>query len=563
MQRLYRFKWPIRLAIPILFTYYNRPTIKLQAKQYAIPVDQTIFIKDILAPKDKEFFLIIYKPEIDDGLGEREAIKIAQQLSQSFENIQIFMVSRPNLTKLQNIVSRIKGLKIFDEGKTEQIEIFYKSTQSEEYVYINFDQRKFYNSQKQQKIIQRVSKFRNLIINIKTKEELCDQILENYYILDNPILLKKGNDKSVISTYFKESAFKFIERKIHKQDTKYLIIDNPDLIKELGLKDGDIKIFRNDILQKYQTCELMNGKLAPALTLQGMNKQQTIDYFKDQLESFQQWKQTQPQLQEPQVEGFEGFFQEAQIFTLPRVILMNEYKRAVISNLLRKFEQSKKEKLALSLYVDQNNQHNKDQQERIIKFFNLNRIYQDKFIYIIAASDQFEEMMPHLNKFQSPFVLFNVYSKIPTKSSPFFQSVNTPYEKYYIREDQPEKQINQLLNLSQEDRLKQSHFIQQEIDKIQEINLYFFQGQMKKCKKSVILYYQSNQYTDKVMRSILKYIKNYPEASIFSMSQFNQIPAIKSRFPSQNVLIFGDQVYGLPDEENYDHHIKVLFDKYL
>lgn len=43
-------------------------------------------------------------------------------------------------------------------------------------------------------------------------------------------------------------AFKFIERKIHKQDTKYLIIDNPELIKELGLKDGDIKIFRNDIL---------------------------------------------------------------------------------------------------------------------------------------------------------------------------------------------------------------------------------------------------------------------------------------------------------------------------
>ena len=51
--------------------------------------------------------------------------------------------------------------------------------------------------------------------------------------------------------YFSKLAFQLLERKQLSLTSKFLLIDNPKIIKELNLQEDDILMLRNDILQKY------------------------------------------------------------------------------------------------------------------------------------------------------------------------------------------------------------------------------------------------------------------------------------------------------------------------
>lgn len=84
--------------------------------------------------------------------------------------------------------------------------------------------------------------------------------------------------------YFSKLAFQLLERKQLSLTSKFLLIDNPKIIKELNLQEDDILMLRNDILQKYQNCKINQSRIEPQLIEKSDSLYKNVGY-----ESYREW----------------------------------------------------------------------------------------------------------------------------------------------------------------------------------------------------------------------------------------------------------------------------------
>ncbi|CAD8163407.1 unnamed protein product [Paramecium octaurelia] len=541
------------LALPYLIyhTYRNRP---IHCSNEIRQMNQLIFVQNVLGNRKDYFFLVIYKDELDGGYGEKEAIEVAKKLQQIADKLQIdchvYTVSRPSLKSITKLVNSVKNIKIYEEDEYQKIDIFFKTPHSDDYVYFPFKKHNFYQKNNIDKILTRVSRFIDMYQTVTTKEQFESIILESYYQLDSPVFIKSNSQDPKLKL-FKKISFQFLDKKTVDQNSKFLIIDNKELCKDLNLKDDDILLFRNDILQKYSNCIINErNQIIPQL----INKEQ-IGNLK--YESFNEWKQQNCRLESNTVTDKKQlksqFTFELQQFSLPRVFYLKNSRKCNIAAFIRKIQNHKNQndKLVVSLQLDPKHQNRLDNHFRISLFFKLYEKYKDKLEFVISATNQLEELLPHLNKFQSRFVLFNIFNSISYSRQLFPQTAKL-YEKYFLKDIQfverfevIDQQLNNLLQLTSEERIHNIDYLSQDLDKIQEINLDYFNflNSNQNDKKQIILYYQNDAMTDALL-TILKDIKT--NLNIYTISNLNQIPALYSNFPNQNVLIINGTAIGFP-----------------
>ncbi|CAD8156112.1 unnamed protein product [Paramecium pentaurelia] len=541
------------LTLPYLI-YHNYRNNPIHCTNEVRQMNQSMFVQNILGNRQDYFFLVIYKEEVDGGYGEREAIEIAKKLQQIADKLQIdchvYTMSRPSLKSITKLVNRVKNIKIYEGEDFQKIEIFFKTPHSDDYVYFPFKKHNFYQQNNLDKIQTRVSRFFDLYQTVTTKEQFQSIILENYYQLDSPVFIKSNSTDAQLKL-FKKITFQFLEKKTVNQNSKFLIIDNKELCQDLQLKDDDILLLRNDILQKYQNCIINeNNQIIPQL----ITKQQ-IDQLK--YESFNEWKQNNNKNISNTINDKKQlknqFTFDLQQFSLPRVFYLKNSRKSNIGAFVRKIQNHKNQndKLVVSLQLDPKHQNRLDNHIRISLFFKLYDKYKDKLEFVISATNQLEELLPHLNKFQSKFVLFNIFNSISYTKQLFPQTAKL-YEKYFLKDTQfveryeiIDQQLNNLLQQSSEERIVNINYLSQDLDKIQEINLDYFnflQNNENK-NKQIILYYQNDIMTEALL-FILKDIKT--NLKIYTISSLNQIPALYSSFPNQNVLIINGTAIGFP-----------------
>ncbi|CAD8077511.1 unnamed protein product [Paramecium sonneborni] len=554
------------LTIPKLFTritcltlpyfiYHNYHNNHIHCFNQVLQMNQKIYEQNILGNNNDYFFLVIYKEEIDGGYGEKEAIEAAKQLQQIIDKLQInchiYTVSKTQLKTITQAIQKKQNVQIYEPEDFNQIEIFFKTPHSKDYVYIPFKKHNFYQEFKQDKILTQVSRFFDLCQTVTTKEQFQSIILENLYLLDSPVFIKSNSNDSQLQQ-FKNISFQFLDKKTVNLNSKFIIIDNKELCQSLKLKDDDILLLRNDILQKYYNCIInQQNEIIPQL----INKSQ-LDNLK--YESFNEWRQKHNTLKSDtmtdQQNLLEQFTFDLQQFSLPRVFYLKNRKKSKIAAFVRKVKnpQNPEGKLVVSLQLDPKDQNRLDNHQRISLFFKLYEQYKDKLEFVISATNQLEELMPHLNKFQSKFVLFNIFKQIPYSKQPFPQTAKL-YEKYFLKDTKfverfevLDQQLNNLLSQSPESRIINIDYLSQDLDKIQEINLDYFNflQSSRNNKKQIILYYQNDAMTEALL-TILKDFKT--NLNIYTLSSLNQIPALYSSFPNQNVLIVNNQAIGFPE----------------
>ncbi|CAK82475.1 unnamed protein product (macronuclear) [Paramecium tetraurelia] len=559
------------LTLPYLIyhTYRNR---SVHCSSEIRQMNQSNFVQNVLGNRKDYFFLVIYKDELDGGYGEKEAIEVAKKLQQIADKLQIdchvYTVSRPSLKSITKLVNSVKNIKIYEEDEYQKIDIFFKTPHSDDYVYFPFKKHNFYQENNIDKILTRVSRFIDMYQTVTTKEQFESIILESYYQLDSPVFIKSNSQDSKLKL-FKKTSFQFLDKKTVDQNSKFLIIENKELCQELNLKDDDILLFRNDILQKYQNC-IINEKnqIIPQL----INKQQVGNL---KYESFNEWKQQNSKLESNTVtdrkQQKNQFTFELQQFSLPRVFYLKNSRKCNIAAFIRKIQNHKNQndKLVVSLQLDPKHQNRLDNHIRISLFFRLYEKYKDKLEFVISATNQLEELLPHLNKFQSRFVLFNIFNSISYSRQLFPQTAKL-YEKYFLKDIQfverfevIDQQLNNLLQQSSEERIHNIDYLSQDLDKIQEINLDYFNflNSNQNNRKQIILYYQNDAMTD-VLLTILKDIKT--NLNIYTISSLNQIPALYSNFPNQNVLILNGTAIGFPKTTDTNlNDLRVEIEKFM
>ncbi|CAD8078260.1 unnamed protein product [Paramecium sonneborni] len=548
------------LALPY-FIYNNYRNNPIHCSNEVRIMNQQIYVQNILGNRKDYFFLVIYKEEVDGGYGEKQAIEAAKKLYQIAHKLQIkchvYIISRPSLKSISQVIQRTKNLKIYEPDDLKQIEIFFKTPHSDDYVYFPFKKHNFYQQSKQNKILTRVSRFFDLCQNVTTKEQLEQIILESQYQLDSPVFIKSNSNDAQLKQ-FKKIAFQFLERKTVNINSKFLIIDDKELCQSLELKDDDILLLRNDILQKYQNCIINEqDQIIPQL----ITKTQLANL---KYESFNEWRlnNNNTLIQDTTTDKKklkEQFSFDLQQFSLPRVLYLKNSRKSNIAAFVRKIQnpQNPKGKLVVSLQLDPKHQNRLDNHQRISLFFKLYQQYNDKFEFLISATNQLEELMPHLNKFQSKFVLFNIYNQ-KTYTKQLFPQTAKYYEKYFLKDtnfverfDVISQQLDKLLSQDPESRIENIDYLSQDLDKIKEINLDYFDflQSNKNNNKQIILYYQNDAMTE-VLLTVLKDIET--NFNIYTLSSLNQIPALYSSFPNQNVLILNGTAVGFPNTIDVD-----------
>ncbi|CAD8073610.1 unnamed protein product [Paramecium primaurelia] len=559
------------LALPYLIyhQYRNQP---IHCSNEIRQMNQQIFVQNVLGNRQDYFFLVIYKDEIDGGYGEREAIEVAKKLQQISDKLQInchiYTVSRPSLKSITKLVNSVKNIKIYEEDDFQKIEIFFKTPHSDDYVYFPFKKHNFYQENNLEKILTRVSRFFDLYQTVTTKEQFESIILESYYQLDSPVFIKSNSNDTKMKQ-FKKISFQFLEKKTINQNSKFLIIENKELCQQLNLKDDDILLFRNDILQKYQNC-IINEK--NQIIPQFINYKE-INNLK--FDSFNEWKQQNNKLQsnidldKKQLKN--QFTFELQQFSLPRVFYLKNSRKSSIAAFIRKIQNHKNQndKLVVSLQLDPKHQNRLDNHIRISLFFKLYDKYKDKLEFVISATNQLEELLPHLNKFQSKFVLFNIFNSISYSRQLFPQTAKL-YEKYFLKDTQfverfevIDQQLNNLLQQPSQERINNIDYLSQDLDKIQEINLDYFNflNSNQNNNKQIILYYQNDAMTEALL-TILKDIKT--NLKIYTISSLNQIPALYTSFPNQNVLILNGTAIGFPKTIDQNlNELRVVIENFM
>ncbi|CAD8159501.1 unnamed protein product [Paramecium pentaurelia] len=559
------------LALPYLIynQYRNQP---IHCSNEIRQMNQQIFVQNVLGNRQDYFFLVIYKDEIDGGYGEREAIEVAKKLQQISDKLQInchiYTVSRPSLKSITKLVNSVKNIKIYEEDDFQKIEIFFKTPHSDDYVYFPFKKHNFYQENNLDKILTRVSRFFDLYQTVTTKEQFESIILESYYQLDSPVFIKSNSNDAKVKQ-FKKISFQFLEKKTINQNSKFLIIENKELCQQLNLKDDDILLFRNDILQKYQNC-IINEK--NQIIPQFINYKEINNLKYD---SFNEWKQQNNKLQsntdldKKQLKN--QFTFELQQFSLPRVFYLKNSRKSSIAAFIRKIQNHKNQndKLVVSLQLDPKHQNRLDNHIRISLFFKLYDKYKDKLEFVISATNQLEELLPHLNKFQSKFVLFNIFNSISYSKQLFPQTAKL-YEKYFLKDTQfverfevIDQQLNNLLQQTSQERINNIDYLSQDLDKIQEINLDYFNflNSNQNNNKQIILYYQNDAMTEALL-TILKDIKT--NLKIYTISSLNQIPALYTSFPNQNVLILNGTAIGFPKTIDQNlNELRVVIENFM
>ncbi|CAD8164049.1 unnamed protein product [Paramecium octaurelia] len=551
------------LALPYLI-YHNYRNNPIHCSNEVRQMNQSMFVQNILGNRKDYFFLVIYKEEVDGGYGEKEAIEVAKKLQQIADKLQInchvYTVSRPSLKLITKLVNRVKNVKIYEEEEFQKIEIYFKTPHSDDYVYFPFKKHNFYQENNQAKILTRVSRFFDLYQTVTTKEQFQSTILESYYQLDSPVFIKSNSSDAQLKQ-FKKISFQFLEKKTVNQNSKFLIIDNKELCQELQLKDDDILLLRNDILQKYQNCIINeNNQIIPQL-----KSKQQIDELK--YDSFNEWKQQNTKstqsITTDKKQLKNQFIFDLQQFSLPRIFYLKNSRKSNIGAFVRKIQNHKyqNDKLVVSLQLDPKHQNRLDNHIRISLFFKLYEKYRDRLEFVISATNQLEELLPHLNKFQSKFVLFNIFNSISYSKQLFPQTAKL-YEKYFLKDTQfverfevIDQQLNNLLQYPSEERIAKIDYLSQDLDKIQEINLDYFDFLQSNQNKNqqIILYYQNDIMTEALL-TILKNLKT--NLNIYTISSLNQIPALYSSFPNQNVLIINGTAIGFP--KAYDTNLNEL-----
>ena len=52
--------------------------------------------------------------------------------------VNVYIISRPSLNEISKVVNRVKGVQLFQEEESKDIEIYFKSTYSDDYLFINY-----------------------------------------------------------------------------------------------------------------------------------------------------------------------------------------------------------------------------------------------------------------------------------------------------------------------------------------------------------------------------------------------------------------------------------------
>jgi hypothetical protein len=228
------------VAAPLVINYYSRgggistEPLPVQNTSEIIALSHSLFFKEVLGNRSKFFFLVVYKETADGGPGEGEAVRVSKELaklaSDNSTAIPIYVISRPSLVEVKKQVDRVKNVELTQESEAKDVEIYFKTTYSDDYLYINCRKGRFFEPSHQAKLKQKIARIMNLYQVVQTPQELLDLVAENYYKLDAPILLKsfhvKTKQDEQALEYFKEGCFSLIERKLLSLDSKFILVKN-------------------------------------------------------------------------------------------------------------------------------------------------------------------------------------------------------------------------------------------------------------------------------------------------------------------------------------------------
>ncbi|EAS06433.2 hypothetical protein TTHERM_01310170 (macronuclear) [Tetrahymena thermophila SB210] len=502
---------------------------KVKVEEDAIYLNKQTYMQNLLGNKHENYILIVHAE--DNYEDTNNSIKAAKHIKKIIKqqrddlksnvDINVYVVSRPTLEEVKKLANRVMDFKIFEREEDPQpIEVYIKTVHSNESVYIKWRRESFYSEYKSNKFVKKLDRYLSLfdrfqntnnIDQLQQQEKILADILQKQYIkMNEPVIIKcasLSNQQNSVAAkqqhkelkFFKKLCFMSLERKLIPLKSRFVILENKEIMRQLNLEDGQIYILRNDMVQKLENSKdisevndkkkkiVINDEFMYLKNERNLNgKNEKLQYFSSLLENYQGYKHSNQQLiksietlsketgKAQNAQELEEMKEEAAFvnFIMPRITFLRDAKFGSIGKLFRKITfQKEKHVLSLNLQNDDKTYNN----SRILTFKKLYEQYKNEFTFLLVDTDELVDLFPHMESNQPQFSVFNFFNidKSLSKVGKYYKHLIFPFEKYFLRDSENfyedfstlQKQVDQIL-LSQG---KQEYVVNQQ-DMIQNIN---------------------------------------------------------------------------------------------
>ncbi|KAL4466471.1 hypothetical protein ABPG72_016612 [Tetrahymena utriculariae] len=487
----------------------NQQENKVQVEEDAIYLNKQTYMSKLLGNKHENYILIVHAE--DNYEDTNNSIKAAKHIKKIIKqqrddlksdvNINVYVVSRPTLEEVKKLANRIMDFKIFErEEEPQPIEVYIKTVHSNESVYIKWRRESFYSEYKSNKFVKKLDRYLSLfdrfqnttsIQQLQEQEKILADILQKQYIkMNEPVIIKcasLSNQQNSVAAkqqlkelkFFKRLCFISLERKLIPLKSRFVILQNKEIMRQLNLEDGQIYILRNDMVQKLENSKdisevsdtkkkiIINDEFMYLKNDRNVNgKNEKLQYFSSLLENYQIYKQSNQQLiksietlsketgKAQNAQELEEMKEEAMFvnYIMPRITFLRDAKFSSIGKLFRKITfQKEKHVLSLNLQNDDKTYNN----SRILTFKKLYEQYKNEFTFLLVDTDELVDLFPHMESNQPQFSVFNFFNidKSLSKVGKYYKHLIFPFEKYFLRDAQNfyedfstlQKQIDQIL----------------------------------------------------------------------------------------------------------------------
>ncbi|KAL4439276.1 hypothetical protein ABPG74_016939 [Tetrahymena malaccensis] len=487
----------------------NQQENNVQVEEDAIYLNKQTYMSRLLGNKHENYILIVHAE--DNYEDTNNSIKTAKHIKKIIKqqrgdlksnvDINVYVVSRPTLEEVKKLANRIMDFKIFEREEDPQpIEVYIKTVHSNESVYIKWRRESFYSEYKSNKFVKKLDRYLSLfdrfqnitdLQQLQIQEQKLADILQKQYIkMNEPVIIKcasLSNQQNSVAAkqqhkelkFFKRLCFMSLERKLIPLKSRFVILENKEIMRQLNLEDGQIYILRNDMVQKLENSKeisevsdqkkkiVINDEFMYLKNQRNLNgKNEKLQYFSSLLENYQSYKQSNQQLiksietlsketgKAQNAQDLEEMKEEAAFvnFIMPRITFLRDSKFGSIGKLFRKITfQKEKHVLSLNLQNDDKTYNN----SRILTFKKIYEQYKNEFTFLLVDTDELVDLFPHMETNQPQFSIFNFFNidKSLSKVGKYYKNLIFPFEKYFLRDTENfyedfstlQKQIDQIL----------------------------------------------------------------------------------------------------------------------